>query len=491
MQKSNINALLVFGGLVIFAYLIWLFYYNVSPSYNWDENYKKDSNEPYGLSVFHELLKESRGDKDFVLMDTSLHELKQLVKSKSTNMNYVLAGNSAQGFDDSSATLLKQFIENSNNAFLILKSIPNSLNDKFKIGKFRTSYWVENVTPERDTSYYDSIGNKIETTIAQVTGIDTSYNCAFRPDLKDTIQDSFVIVNKDTLQRFEIHKEYYFSNFNYSVNAHEAQLNYASVDLKEMKNWSYDYFSNNNFIEYQWNYFETANFTDSLKYDSLGVLNDRYCNFIRLKVGKGYLYLQSIPMAFTNYQLTEERKFDYLNKFCSYFNTGKIIWDESSLHEKKTNHQNNTPHSTPLQYIFSNKSLKWAWYTALIGVLLYLIFHIKRQLPAISIRLPKQNTSLEYVKNISFLYFSKKSHQNIALKKWKLFSSFLFQRYGEMLDNMDDSWIERLSQKSGVDKNAIAQLVATSNKNFLVASYDAKDLIEFHQHLQYFYNNCK
>lgn len=492
MQKSNINALLVLIGLGIFAYLIWLFYYNVAPSFAWNEDFKKDSKQPYGLNVFYELLKESRNEKDFVLMDTSLRELNKLVKSKSANMNYVLMGDNAAGFDDSTANLLNRFLQNGNNAFLILKTFPYSLNEKLHLGKFRINYWIENVTPERDTSYYDSIGNKIETVVAWPSGIDTSYDCAFLPELKDTILDSFVIVNKDTTQRFEIHKEYYFSNFMYTTVTHEAQLNYAASNLKEMKNWSYDYFSFTDYKEYGWGYVELPNMADSLPYDSLGVLNDSFCNFIKIKVGKGNLYIHTIPMAFANYQLTEERKFDYVNNFCSYLNSGKILWDDISLIRKKeNNNDDNQPHATPLQYIFANKSLKWAWYTALLGVLLYLIFHIKRQLPAINIKLPKQNTSLEYVKNISFLYFNKKSHQNIALKKWRLFNAFLMQRYGEKAENMNDFWIERLSQKSGIDKIEIAKLVAVSHKNLLVASYDAKDLIELHQHLQYFYEHCK
>jgi hypothetical protein len=77
------------------------------------------------------------------------------------------------------------------------------------------------------------------------------------------------------------------------------------------------------------------------------------------------------------------------------------------------------------------------------------------------------------------------------MKKWKLFSNFLQHRYGEKADNINDEWIERLAQKSGVDTNEIAKLVAASHKNLLVASYEAKDLIELHQHLQYFYEHCK
>jgi hypothetical protein len=489
MQKSNLNALLVFVVLGIFAYLIWLFYYNVSPTYKWNETLKKDNTEPYGLSVFYELLKDSRSEKDFVVMDTSINELKKLMKKNSTNMNYILAGNTADGFDDSSATILKQFVEKGNNAFIILKSFPYSLNTKLKIGKFRISYWVENVTPVNDSVTQFEVSTDSAKTIKY---IDTSFNIALQQDYKDTIIDSFVIVNKDTTERYLIHKEYYFSNFYYTNPAHEAQLNYAAANLKEMKNWSYDYFDAIDFKEYNWGYLETPNFSDSITYDSLGVLNDSFCSFIKIKCGKGNIFIHAIPMAFTNYQLTEERKFDYVNNFCSYFNSGKIIWDEASLHQKQNNNnENSEPHATPLQYIFANKSLKWAWYTALLGVLLYLIFHIKRQLPTISIKLPKQNTSLEYVKNISFLYFGKKSHQNIAMKKWKLFSNFLQHRYGEKADNINDEWIERLAQKSGVDTNEIAKLVAASHKNLLVASYEAKDLIELHQHLQYFYEHCK
>jgi hypothetical protein len=485
MNKSNLNALLVLAAIGIVIFLGWLFYYNITPKYEWDENFKKDGKSPYGINVFYELLKNTRSEKDFINLDTSLNQLIVANKSKASNQNYILFGD-AQSFDDSSAAVIKHFVENGNNAFIISKFIPHSINRVLKIGRNQMRYWVENVNSGvedsmiNDTTYYNS--TIIDTTIFLKPNNDTHY---------DTIIDSFIIVKKDTTERYLIHKEFYFSSFIFSTTEHEAQLNYVSADLKNSKNWSYDYFVNNGFVEYEWNSFHTANFSDSIHFDSLSVLDDQYPCMIRIKIGKGYLYMHVIPMAFTNYNLTEERKFDYVNGFVSFFNSGKIYWDECSLKQPKNNNDEVEEHGTPLQYIFANRSLKWAWYTGLLAILLYLIFHIKRKLPVLNVKIPKQNTSLDFLKNISLLYFNKKSHHNIALKKWKLFNQFLLHRYGERTDDMDEVWIEKLAKKSGVNAESIKSLVGASHNNLMVATYTSKNLIELHQLLQYFYENCK
>ncbi len=512
MKSNNIKALVVVAIITAMAIFIYVFYYNITPQYNWKENYEAKSTEPYGTNVFCNLLKSSVAKNNFYEIDTSILQLKKYFDSGKMVKNYVFLGEE-HSFNEESAELLKRFVEKGNKAFFISYDIPNSLNEVFGLGKLRMRYWTESLPPEEEDSTSetekDSVlivhhnldsAMKASSVKDALTAIDTTFSLKkkyFAKEFRDTIYDSFPVVNGDTIAHFKVHKEYFRANILSSEKKYEAQINFTNNNLKDSKNWSYDYFYDNNYFLYNWSYVDTAFCCDSIpinilgRYDEFETYKKSPPNFVHYKIGKGDLYLHTMPFVFTNYHLTEERKFDYVNKFCSYFSNGEIIWDEASKHYlHDSDDENKENDGTPLQYIFSQSSLKWSWYVGLLGVLLYLVFHIKRQIPVIPIYLEKQNTSLQYIKNISYLYFSQKAFYNIGVKKWKLFSQFILQRYGEKTMEMNDEFKTRLAKKSGIELSAIAALVDYGQRTEHL-TFSSQELILLHQHLQYFYKNCK
>jgi hypothetical protein len=54
------------------------------------------------------------------------------------------------------------------------------------------------------------------------------------------------------------------------------------------------------------------------------------------------------------------------------------------------------------------RSLRWAWYLTLLGVIIYAIFHAKRRQNVIPIIEPKQNNSLKICRNNWSALFSRR-----------------------------------------------------------------------------------
>jgi len=56
---------------------------------------------------------------------------------------------------------------------------------------------------------------------------------------------------------------------------------------------------------------------------------------------------------------------------------------------------------TPLKYILSQESLKWAYYILIVSIIVYIIFQGKRKQRVIPLIPPLKNTTLEFVRIIA------------------------------------------------------------------------------------------
>ena len=87
-----------------------------------------------------------------------------------------------------------------------------------------------------------------------------------------------------------------------------------------------------------------------------------------------------------------------------------IIWSLNNQTSKVVS-------DSPLRFILSQPALKWAWYLLLAGVLIFIIFNLRRTQRPIPI-LPKNlNTSVEFVKTIGNLYYQEGDIRNLIDKK--------------------------------------------------------------------------
>ena len=120
--------------------------------------------------------------------------------------------------------------------------------------------------------------------------------------------------------------------------------------------------------------------------------------------------------------------------------------------------------STPLRFLLSNEYLTWALRLALVGLVLYVLFQMKRRQRIIPVIEPLRNTTLDFIKTVANVYFNSRDNNSIAQKKATYFLEFIRQRFNLSTQNLSDDFAEQLSRKSGVEKDNVLQLLELIKK---------------------------
>lgn len=244
---------------------------------------------------------------------------------------------------------------------------------------------------------------------------------------------------------------------------------------------------------YSWSYIDSTFFCqENPDQDVLGSMNNGQFNYLHARYGNGDFYLYTTPLAFSNYQLKNPTNLEYASQVFSYLKPGEIIWDEYNQLESNLNFNSDLRLSqSPLGYILSQDSLRWAWYLTLAFTILYMLFFGKRRQRIIPLQEVNKNTSLEYVRTVGQLYYQEKNHRVICVHKMKLFQAFIRNKYFINTYDVDDHVIERISRKSEVNTEEIRNIF--SQYNWIDKNLEINDetLISFHQKIEHFYKTCK
>jgi hypothetical protein len=243
-------------------------------------------------------------------------------------------------------------------------------------------------------------------------------------------------------------------------------------------------------IQHNWNYIDSTAFC---QYGSLmsviGYANNEV-NFIRFRWGEGTIFLHTTPLVFTNYFLLDPKVQQYAGNALSVLGAGDIIIDDWSKIPTYRNEEGESGGS-PLQFILGQKSLRWAWYTAILLLVLYMIFFGKRRQKTIPVIERIKNTSHEYIKTVGLLYFMERSHRAACINKMKHFQLFIRNRYKILPAKNQTASIEKIHLVSGVDKKIIESIF--EDFEYLEKRIGITDeyLIQFHNKLSQFYRTCK
>jgi hypothetical protein len=242
----------------------------------------------------------------------------------------------------------------------------------------------------------------------------------------------FAAVFADTLR---------FATDSHFINQDSVSINFVNSALQAPENFKYK----SNTISHYFSRFDTLR-TTALGKDDRGRIN-----FVKIAFGQGAFYLSTVPMAFVNYHLLLRNNAEYAFKALSYLPVQATFWDEYY----KTGRQ---VIKTPLRYVLSQEPLRWAYYLALAGVILFIVFNGRRRQRIIPVILPKTNTTLEFVKTVGRLYFQHGDHKNMAEKKIAHFLDYLRTHYYLKTDAFDRTLCEKLAEKSGVEVEAASAL---------------------------------
>ncbi len=247
-----------------------------------------------------------------------------------------------------------------------------------------------------------------------------------------------------------------------------------------------------------WNYFSLSNFVGDQ--NQLAVIGtETYGDqpvFVKMRYGEGYFYFHSLPELFYNASLFNEDGFNYVQRVFSHLPQGKYYWHQhTNRWDEYANNKETNPDEiikeSPIQYILKDRSLRHAYLILVVGLLVYVLFKIKRRQAIIPTVEPNTNSSLEFVENVSLLYLKQEKHYKFIKHYQQSFLHFIKNKYYLSTAKIDSIFLESVAQKSGIEKKRIEEIFQEFKRAKKSYSFSSEELIELHKKIEYFYKNCK
>lgn len=273
-----------------------------------------------------------------------------------------------------------------------------------------------------------------------------------------------------------------------------ASINFINPTIRKLSDYKYQ----NQAAD---TYFDIKDSTKNRKlFTILGKNSKGFPNFIRVNFGKGMFFLNSVPMAFTNFYMVKNDNADYAFKALSYLPEQPIFWDEyvnkisigksvKSISKSREAKGQEDVQESPFKFIVSQPALKWAYFITLSALLIYLIFEGKRRQRIIPIMEIPKNTSLQFVETIGSLYYNQKDHKTIAEKKITHFLAYIRTKFYLKTTEIDQEFKTDLSNKSGISLREINDLFDyisfVQNNNYIAEN----QLVILNEQVENFYKN--
>ncbi|MBS1536796.1 MAG: hypothetical protein JST20_03500 [Bacteroidetes bacterium] len=201
---------------------------------------------------------------------------------------------------------------------------------------------------------------------------------------------------------------------------------------------------------------------------------------LRMKFGKGYFYLSSTPLCFTNYSILDKWNRDFISKSFSFINSDRILWDEYY----KVGREEAT---SPFRYILSVESLRYAYYLILVGAVLFVLFRAKRNQRIIPVIQPVRNSTLDFVQTVGRMYYEQNNHANLADKKIQYFLEHIRSTYFVRTNEFTEEFLYKTAGKSGVDITKVRALFFGIENAIHKESLTEQELILLHTKIDSFY----
>lgn len=266
----------------------------------------------------------------------------------------------------------------------------------------------------------------------------------------------------------------------------------------KMQNTSVSIFYGKDIDSQQYGYFYFPFLNYFKAYDTtttrvLGVNETGLPNYLVLFAGRGRLYLQLAPRAFSNYFLLTGNNSHYFEAATAYlrFEPQYVYWDEYyhdfSSTRNKNNFRNGSNFST-FKVIKQNAPLLWAFYIGLAAILLFVIFNIKRKQREIAVVKPAKNDTVAFTETIGRLYLQQKNNRNVAEKMITYFYEYLRKKYFIQTDNINNEFINTLARKSGFGQDETAGLFGLISKIELQREVTDEELLSLNKKVENFKN---
>ena len=223
--------------------------------------------------------------------------------------------------------------------------------------------------------------------------------------------------------------------------------------------------------------------TDSINNSVIATAKNSNIIAIRHSKGKGSIILSSTPLMFSNIYLLYGNNEEYLRNLMAYLPGDYLHYTE--FYEKGKSESKSI-----LRFILSQPALKWAYYLALIALVLTVIFDGKRRQRIIPIVEPPKNRSLEFVKTIGSLYYENSGHIKIVEKRAQYFYDFVLSHYHVSKQEKPKHFIELVSKKSGISESLISKIVSRIDRLSHLDNVYTEELESLSNDLNSFYKHA-
>lgn len=264
------------------------------------------------------------------------------------------------------------------------------------------------------------------------------------------------------------------SSFNYTKKKSEA-INFVNPYLKNNTPYVFDkglgdqYFSR----------------IDTSRVTVLGRNGNGDINFIKYTFGKGGLYILPNPQLLANYNLLNPRGAEYAARALSCLPaSSQVIWDESNTRGSIDNH-------SILRVLFKHDQLRWAYYLAIAGLLLFVLFEAKRRQRIIPVMEPLKNTSVDFVKVVGKVYYQQRDNKDIVSKKISYFLEYIRTTYRLKTTQIDEELISSVILKSGVHEDVVRPLFVAINHLDHAERINDNELINLNKLTEKFYKQAQ
>jgi hypothetical protein len=180
---------------------------------------------------------------------------------------------------------------------------------------------------------------------------------------------------------------------------------------------------------------------------------DTNINYIKMPFGSnnGAFYIHTNPFAFTNYHMLNGNE-AYAATVLSFLPKHNIIWDNYYKSGRKII-------TSPLRFVLQNQALKWAFYIALLSLILFVIFRGKRTQRIIPVVEPLKNATLDFTRTVGDLYYQHGDFTNIITNKIQYFLEQIRSKYYLNTNELNEGFISKLAIKSSNKKEDTKALI--------------------------------
>ncbi|MDR2147279.1 MAG: hypothetical protein LBE91_12550 [Tannerella sp.] len=402
-MKGSQLYFIILGAFVV---LVFLFELAAPKKFVWTPTFDKNSREPFGSYVFDDVL--SSSIPDYKIMDSTFF---QILEADSTISNTAfLLTEDYLSFSETDIAYMQKLLENGNQIMLCSENLYFEVNDTVRVDS------------ERDYYYYKPLNSFIKE--------------------NDKTRDS-IFMGKDTTDFQDFYAVYPFTHQSYiefllwvdsiSTDTTYYENDSIAIDTFSLGDWK------------KLAYYQA---------DTLVRNKENKPQALRIPHGKGELFVVSTSLMFTNFGVLDGDNAEYVFRLLSYMKGKPLIRLEAYG-------DHDTSPSTPLRYLLVTPPLRWAIYTVIVLLLLFMIFTAKRRQRVIPVVETPPNRALGFILLISNLSYQRHDNAEILKTKYSVFCSDVKRQTGiDLQDSRDDNnELTRLAEKIGLPEDETAALV--------------------------------